>query len=111
MRTLSSLGILLCLFSVCATAQNPPMTAVEYQNRGLERQGANDLDGAIADYDKAIQLDPGLIEAYDNRANAKMAKGDREGAFADYTKAIQLSPLSFTSNYNCGVAHLNSGEN
>ncbi|MBI2899966.1 MAG: tetratricopeptide repeat protein, partial [Planctomycetes bacterium] len=50
------------------------------------------LDGAIADYTKAIELDPRNGRTYDNRADAKKAKGDLDGAIADYTKAIELDP-------------------
>ena len=51
-----------------------------------------DLDGAIADYTKAIELKPDDAGAYNNRGNAKQTKGDLDGAIADYTKAIELKP-------------------
>src|SRR4051794_36372602 len=50
-----------------------PKTAEEYNNRGLDRQNSGDLDGAIADYTKALSLKAKpAIQAtiYNNRANA-----------------------------------------
>jgi tetratricopeptide (TPR) repeat protein len=49
-------------------------------------------DEAIADYDKAIEIDPGYAMAYSNRGTARESKGDRHGAFADYNKAIEVDP-------------------
>ena len=46
-------------------------TAEEYNNRGLEKQGRGDIDGAIADYTSAVSLKAKastLAAAYNNRA-------------------------------------------
>ena len=53
-----------------------------------------DLDGAIADFNQAIRLDPNYALAYRNRGNAKRKKGDVDGAIADYNRAIKLGPQS-----------------
>jgi len=47
---------------------------------------------AIADYNKAIQLDPGYANAYNNRGMANYASKAYGKAIADFTKAIQLNP-------------------
>jgi tetratricopeptide (TPR) repeat protein len=39
----------------------------------------NDFDGAIADYNQAIRIDPEYALAYNNRGNAKDGNGDKEG--------------------------------
>ena len=72
-----------------------PKTAEDYNNRGLERQGKGDIEGAIDDYTKAIALKakPNTIAiAYNNRANARISKNDLEGAISDYSKAIEFQP-------------------
>ena len=51
-----------------------------------------DYKGAIADYTKAIQLNPNYAEAYYNRGLAKTDLEDRQGAMADYSEAIRLKP-------------------
>jgi tetratricopeptide (TPR) repeat protein len=50
------------------------------------------LDGAIADFSHAIELDPKDAIAYSNRAHAKRLKKDAAGALADCTRAIELDP-------------------
>lgn len=47
-----------------------PSTAREYFNRGFARQANGDLEGAVADYTKAIEVDPSYLRAYLNRGNA-----------------------------------------
>lgn len=101
-----------------------PKTAEEYNNRGLDRQRSGDLDGAIADYTKAltfkakphvqatiynnrakvIELEPKFPMAYNERGNARSEKGDVEGAIADYSIAISLWPKSESFYYNRGIA-------
>ena len=61
----------------------------------LERgQGSPPVDYAkkIADYTKAIRLDPKDATAYYNRGNLWEAKGDYDKAIADYNEALQLDP-------------------
>src|SRR6267142_1981721 len=67
-----------------------PLTAKAYTSRGLARYGKGDIDGAIADWDMAIRIHPGLAETYVNRGAARYVKGDSEGALADWDRAIQI---------------------
>jgi len=70
-----------------------------YFGRAFAKYDKKDLDGAIADCSKAIELDPNYAAAYNNRGNAKKDRGDLDGAIADYDKAIELSP-KYTAAYN-----------
>lgn len=72
--------------------------AGEAYNRGLERQRAGDLPGAIAAYRKAIELDPRFPEAYNNRGIAYFNQGENLLAIADFTHSIELAPSE--SAYN-----------
>ena len=48
-----------------------------------------DYDRAIADYNKALELDPKDATAYNNRGYAYRQKGDYDKAIADYDKALE----------------------
>ena len=71
---------------------NSNMSATEYWNRAYDKSENGDNYGAIADYTKAIELDPDYANAYYNRAILKRDLKDYYGAIADYTKAIELNP-------------------
>jgi tetratricopeptide (TPR) repeat protein len=66
-------------------------TALDYSNRGIGKQAKGDLDGAIADYNRALELNPKYATAWQNRSVAKRAKGDVDGSNADYNRAIELN--------------------
>ena len=57
----------------------------------------NNYDGAIADFSKAIALEPNNAWAYTHRARAYLAKGDLAKSEADYTKAIPLYSSKLTA--------------
>ena len=60
------------------------------QPRQCKEKAKGDLDGAIADYNRAIELNPKYASAYYNRGNAKEAKGDLDGAIADFKRATEV---------------------
>jgi tetratricopeptide (TPR) repeat protein len=51
-----------------------------------------EFDKAIADCNKAIELDPKLAPAYGNRGQAYMKKGELDKAITDFNKAIKFDP-------------------
>src|SRR6266404_5146920 len=77
--------------------------AERYYESGLKKQHEGDLDGAIADYSRAIKLNPNYTEAYNNRGNLKGAKEDHDWAIADFDHAIELDPKHTISYNNRGV--------
>ena len=56
------------------------MEAIDYFNCAEVRLALNDLKGAMADYNKAIELKPDFAEAYTNRGNLKTKMNDLQGA-------------------------------
>ena len=73
-------------------------------NRGIEKGKRGDLDGAIADFNRAIELNPKDDAPYYNRAQAKRLKKDAAGAIADYTQAIELGSTNPAAYNNRGNA-------
>src|SRR5262249_13311925 len=61
-----------------------------------------DLKGALADFDKAIKLDPNDSVAYYNRAYAKRLSKNFKGALADYNRVIELDAQNADAYYNRG---------
>ena len=66
-------------------------------------------DDAIADYDRAIALDPKDATAYTNRGVAYGRKGRVNRAIADYDKAIALDANVALAYTNRGVAYGRKG--
>ncbi len=67
--------------------------AVAYYIRGLTSAAIDEQERAIADYNKAIELDPVYIDAYVARGRAYSSERyDDARALADYSKAIELDP-------------------
>jgi tetratricopeptide (TPR) repeat protein len=73
-------------------------------NRGIEKAKNGDLNGAMADFDRAIELNPKDDAPYYNRAQAKRLKKDTPGAIADYTRAIELGSTNPAAYNNRGNA-------
>lgn len=77
-------------------------TDAEFYDRGSARLVKGNLDGAVADYSKAIELNPKHTEAYYNRGRAYSVKGDFAAAIADYSKVIELDAKHAGAYYNRG---------
>lgn len=83
-----------CLFALlCAAA--PALAqgdAEKHLRRSQERLAARDVDGAVAELDKAVALKPDYAEAYERRSQLRMLKGSLDGALADLDKAVEHAP-------------------
>jgi tetratricopeptide (TPR) repeat protein len=64
---------------------------------------------AIADLDRAIDLDPQYAAAYHNRGIAYKKLGEYRRAIADYDRAIELNPQYTDAYYSRGLAHKEIG--
>ncbi len=61
-----------------------------------------DYQGAIADYNRAIEIDPNYVAAYNNRGLAYDDLEEYQRAIADYNRAIKLDPNYAHAYYNRG---------
>ena len=64
----------------------------EYLHRGDAYFEKEEYDKAIAEFSRAIELDPNYAGAYLSRGVAYGRKGEYDKAGADSTKAIELDP-------------------
>ena len=81
-----------------------------YSNRGAAYIEKCEFDKAIADCDRAIELDPELAMAYSNRGAAYIGKGEPERAIEDCNRAIELDPECALAYNNRGSAYAAKGE-
>src|SRR5438477_630609 len=77
---------------------------------GFVQLQRGDFDGAIPDFNRAIELDPKFAMAFSNRAGAKSGRGDLEGAIADCTRALELKPNNPSAYQNRAVARMHKGD-
>jgi tetratricopeptide (TPR) repeat protein len=87
-----------------------PTKAEEYDARAWVYNG-KDNDRSIADYNKALELNPQFVNAYGGRGAAYYNKQEYDRAIADYGKALELDPQYVRAYLNRGIAYLNKGEN
>lgn len=81
-------------------SQPNPQAAQQYLQQGTQKNQANNFQGAIADFNEAIRLDPDDVNAYINRGYAHHRLGSLNAAANDYNKAIQLNPNSAEAHSN-----------
>ncbi|HKY29131.1 MAG TPA: tetratricopeptide repeat protein [Pyrinomonadaceae bacterium] len=92
MRYLSILLIYLFILTSAVHGQNLT-SANDYSQRGMTRFEKNDLDGAIADFTKAIEMNAEKQEyCYYFRGMAHYRKGNSDQAIIDLSKAIAIKP-------------------
>jgi tetratricopeptide (TPR) repeat protein len=65
-----------------------------------------ELNPALSDFDRAIELDPRLVAAYVNRGSVKVATYNLEAALVDFDRAIELDPSIADVYQNRGIAYL-----
>jgi tetratricopeptide (TPR) repeat protein len=92
-----------------AIASNP-RSADAWNNRAAARLRLGDVNRAIADYNRALELAPNDAEIYANRGNALVAAGQYQDAIADFTRAVELKPNFAKALFNRGSAYAMLGQ-
>ncbi|MCD4682766.1 MAG: tetratricopeptide repeat protein [Bacteroidales bacterium] len=87
-----------------------PKAEVAYTNRGAIRKESRELQSALADFNKAIQLGKKDFKAYSNRGAVYTDLGEYQMALNDYQKAISLKPNHPQVLADYGYAQLNTGD-
>jgi hypothetical protein len=67
-------------------------SATDHLNQGVALYEAGKYEQAVAEYTKAIELDPNLASAYYNRGLAYFKMKQYDLALADFNKATELNP-------------------
>ena len=81
-----------------------------YNNRGISYNRLKLYENAIADYNRAIELDHAPLSwPYNNRGNTHFNLEQYAQALADYTEAVRLDPDYVNAYYNRGETNLKLG--
>jgi tetratricopeptide (TPR) repeat protein len=70
----------------------------------------NELDAALVNFSRAVELNPRLASGYHGRGTVLMKLGDLSGAIADFTRALQINADLPHSYLNRGLALLLLGK-
>lgn len=84
--------------------------AGSYTRFGITNGEGGDLDGAIAAFNQALQIDPKYVPAYYFRGLAREKQNNEEGAIADFDRAIQLDPGYLPAYYQRGSLKGKAGD-
>ncbi len=87
----------------------PPPEALERYETGLALAEDARWGEAIAEYDRAVELDTDFGLAYGNRGHAHFALGQFDLAIADYSEAIDLNVAPAISYWSRGLAYRELG--
>lgn len=83
--------------------------AQSFFQQAFEKYKKADYQGAIADLNQAIQIDPREAKFYYSRGLVHRGLQDSRAAVTDYTLAIRFDPNYADAYYNRGNAHLTVG--
>jgi peptidoglycan/LPS O-acetylase OafA/YrhL len=80
-----------------------------YFSFGLEKHAKGNVDGALAEYDAALKLQPGHVEARYHRALMRLQKGNLEGAIADLDGVLAIDPGHARASANRANLYFSDG--
>lgn len=79
-------------FLALATTRTAPISASELMELGAQKLAKSDVEGAIGNFTRVLELEPKNAMAFSQRGNARLQLEDSRGAIADYTQALRLEP-------------------
>ncbi len=91
------------------TIRKSPQKARPYGIRGNAYVLLGDIDKAISDYNRAIEINPNFTEVYSNRGNIYFNLGNFKEAISDYNKAIEIDSKFYPAYTNRGNIYFNLG--
>jgi Flp pilus assembly protein TadD len=80
-------------------------SAHSYTTRAMSNAMQGKDDQAIADFNKALEIDPNNKRTYNFRASYYMMKKQYNLAIADFNKCVELNPNDTSALNNLAVAH------
>ena len=81
-----------------------------YYYRGLSRYRVADFDGALADLQKATELDPKFGPAYNAIGHLQLRRDKLEEATRAFDKYVEVAPREANAHDSLAILHLRKGE-
>jgi tetratricopeptide (TPR) repeat protein len=97
------------LLSLLLALQAAPSPALQHLHAGVEAEKSGQLDAAVAEFQKATDLDPKLAVAFVNLGGVYIEKRDYAAATPSLKQAIKLSPNLEDAHRLLGYALLAQG--
>jgi tetratricopeptide (TPR) repeat protein len=86
-------------------ARKYPQNARAHSNLGFVLIGAGQLDRAMEECNRALQISPDFPDALNNRGLVYATKGQHDKAIADYNRVLQLQPDHSEAYNNRGASY------
>ncbi len=80
-----------------------------WNNLGLLREQAHDVDEAVACYERALQAKPDSADAHIDLANLLSRAGHLQDAMGQYEEALRIEPRRADTHYDMGLAFDQAG--
>jgi lipoprotein NlpI len=100
---------MMCQILLLALVPVPQEDAAAHLLRGRQLEAADKYADAVAEYGKAIALDPKLAEAYQFRGMGHFKMGKIAESIADFDKYIELVPKAKVSHWQRGISYYYAG--
>ncbi|WP_310482939.1 tetratricopeptide repeat protein [Chamaesiphon sp. VAR_48_metabat_403] len=81
-----------------------------YNFRARTKLAMGQKNGAIADFNLAIAIDPKNLHNYYQRGEVRLSLGDNQGAIADFTNALKLDSRYIQAYQSRGMARSTGGD-
>ena len=89
--------------------QRNPASVDGYNLLGIIDGDLQDYDGALAAFQKALQLAPGFTKTHNNLGNVYIAQKRMDMAEKEFRTVLRLDPGNRDGNYNLGVLLMEKG--
>ncbi len=96
--------------AIMAEVQALNLSAVYQVRQGMDQEQAGRLEQAAAAHEKALQIDPQLVEAHVNLISIYGRLSQYEKAEEHYQAAIRLNPNDAEAHYDYGVLLFGQGK-
>jgi len=102
-------ALILLAFASCIKKVDRQAEYDDHLFKGSSLSAKNDYTGAIAEFNKAIEIDNKNPEAFHKKGVVKIQLYDFRGAISDFDKAIELGTKVGFTFYCRGLSHASIG--